>query len=420
MKHKRTAVISLSLLALACVALPKALSAPGSAKANTGASSFDEGVKLYKAKQYSQAAFKLLDATKTAKGKEASAFYYLACCYFALHKNNEARAVYRSIVSNYPNSREAELASLMLKRLDPSYVTPWGGNTSPSLTSSSTQGGRATQRFSTADSIALQKELAGLPDVVRFPFTTDNQGHMRVTCYLNDRPVEALFDTGASAHFGKNHLKAAQIPEPRGEATGTTSGWAGAEVPVWQMTGTLKIGNLTRRVPVTVEDQMDLLPLVGQEIIKGYQCEVDNGIHYVILRKSKTGSSADQISDLYDVPISTSGSDERARDYVSMEVNYKKVSVLIDTGATNTIFNPKDLKTIGITLPEDAPTTLMSGVGGRVLMKQTTLDLKLGPIRKTGFTVLVGGDAGSAVGQDFLSDRRFTIDRERKLMRFFH
>lgn len=382
-------------------------------------SSYDEGLRLYKANNFGAAANKLLEATKGQTGKEASAFYYLGCCYYKLNRAADARALYRNVVTKYPSSHEAGLASQMLQRLDPNYVAPAGiGGAKIESASPSAFSGKPTGRVSSEKDAELAKEMATLPDEVRFPFVQEASGHMRVTAYIDNRPVEAWFDTGASAHFGKNHFRAAGINEPQGEPNSRTSGWAGTPVPIWVTKHRLKIGNLTRNVPVSCEEDMAMMPLLGQEIIKGYQCEVDNGSHYVILRKANR--IANTVNDLYDVPCVTRGSGESSRDYVTMEVNGKKMSVLIDTGASDTIFSVRELKKIGIEVPDDAPQVTMQGVGGGLSMNIMNLDLRLGPIRRQGFPAKVGDVDLSAVGQNFIGDQRFTIDREKKLMRFFH
>ena len=108
------------------------------------------------------------------------------------------------------------------------------------------------------------------------------------------------------------------------------------------------------------------------------------------------------------------------RDYVTMTINGKKLEVLIDTGANSSTFNPADLAAIGVRVPEDAPRKVASGVGGSFSLQTIYADCRLGPIWKKDFPIDVGGSAGSAVGQDLLSSQRFTIDREKNLMRFFH
>jgi hypothetical protein len=62
----------------------------------------------------------------------------------------------------------------------------------------------------------------------------------------------------------------------------------------------------------------------------------------------------------------------------------------------------------------------MTGVGGNVSMRVCYYDLRLGPITRKDFRVLVGGQAGNCIGQDFMEGWRFKVDRQKNLMRFFH
>lgn len=410
-------VLISSLLALAPVSLLMCLNPIGAQTNN-----FESGVQLYKAGQYAAAANKLLGAVRYP-GKEGAAYYYLGCCYYKLNRMAEARPLYRTVVNDYPQCREATLAAQMLHRLDPSYIPPAGLGDAPQTVSSSNVP-TASQVASLAAAVAGKaqgfpgEDFSKLPDEARIPFTTDSSGHMRVTCYLENRPIEAWFDTGANAYFGKNHLSASNIPLPRGEPNSHSSGWAGNSVPCWRQSMHVQLGNLTRLAPVTIEENMTLMPLVGQEFIQGYQCEVDNNSHYIVLRKASAfkNASSSQISSLYDVPCVRRG----MRDYVTMSINGKKLEVLIDTGANSSTFNPADLASIGVRVPDDAPRKTASGVGGSFSLQTIYAECRLGPIWKKDFPIDVGGSAGSAVGQDILSSQRFTIDRERNLMRFFH
>lgn len=397
----------------------------GSKPCEAQSTSYDTGVQLYKAGKYAAAANKLLEAVRYP-GKEGAAYYYLGCCYYKLNRSADARAIYRTVVNDYPSAPEASLAAQMLHRLDPSYVPPAGiGGASKSSASASSQGPTASQIAALAAAVSSRRspgfpgeDFSKLPDEARIPFTTDPSGHMRVQVYLENRPMEAWFDTGANAHFGKNHLSANNVPLPRGEPNAQTSGWAGNAVPCWRQPMRIQMGNLTRLAPVTVEENMSMMPLVGQEFIQGYQCEVDNNSHYINLRKisSSKGTTNSQVSSLYDVPCVRRG----MRDYVIMTINGRKLEVLVDTGADSSTFNPSDLEGIGIRVPDDAPRRTASGVGGSFSLRTIYAECRLGPIWRKDFPLEVGGSAGSAVGQDFLGSQRFTIDREKNLMRFFH
>ncbi len=373
------------------------------------ADDFSDGKSLFQAKQYAPAANKLLKAVKNAPAHAAESYYMLGCCYYKLNRPTEAKGLFRTVASNFPASKEAKLAAIMIARLDPQSAPQSSG------------GGVSAASVVRGLSPQMDSELASLPDQNTIYFKTAGSGHMEVTAYLDGRPIPCWFDTGASAHFGKNHLAAAGIPAPRGAPSGQTSGWAGNAVPVWRDMSNLRIGGMTRKVPITVEENMDLMPLVGQEFLRGYQYEIENGRDgggIIRMKKTSTssgGSSSKNFSSLYDVPCTT----EHSRDYVLMEVEGKKLTVLLDTGAAASMFAPSDLAKIGVRIDQDAPTAMMSGVGGSLAVKVVPLRLRLGPIDRT-INVNVGGNAGSAVGQDFLGSKRFTIDRENKLLRFFH
>lgn len=109
------------------------------------------------------------------------------------------------------------------------------------------------------------------------------------------------------------------------------------------------------------------------------------------------------------------------REYVIMKVNGKDIEVLLDTGAYRSILSDDAARRLGIRVPEDAPTTVGVGVGGQVVYKQVPVDIKIGPIYERNFVIKVGGGGDlSAIGQDLLSKKRYTIDRKNKLLRFFH
>jgi hypothetical protein len=99
---------------------------------------------------------------------------------------------------------------------------------------------------------------------------------------------------------------------------------------------------------------------------------------------------------------------------------FSGTKVLVDTGASSTIISLPQATAAGIVIPASAPYMAIQGVGGDLEVRQVTVDLRLGPIVRNDFPVLVGGTHGSAIGQDFMSGWRFTVDRDRGLLRFFH
>ncbi|MGD9681259.1 MAG: retroviral-like aspartic protease family protein [Candidatus Obscuribacterales bacterium] len=264
-----------------------------------------------------------------------------------------------------------------------------------------------------------QEEFAGLPDQTEIRFRPGPHGHMLVDAKINGKAIQCMFDTGASGYFGFNHLREAGLAIPKGKPDGYASGWAGRPVPVWSMTVKATLGGMTREIPVKVAEQFDMRPLLGQEFLRDYHYSIDSAGGRMMLTKKTAMKTPpkEALNSLYDVPCEV----ENDREYVSLGVGKASCShVLIDTGASMTIISYPKAQSLGIEIPRDAPYMSGGGVGGSITFRQVYLDLSLGPIRKRDFPVMIGGYAGCAIGQDFMSGWRFTVDRERKLLRFFH
>ncbi|MBK9142229.1 MAG: retroviral-like aspartic protease family protein [Candidatus Melainabacteria bacterium] len=386
------------------------------------------GIELYNAGQYAKAASALKAATKEApKAWQAAGYYYLACSYYQLGQNNYAIAYFKKVTGSFPNSPEAQNASTMLGRLGQPQSSAIIGDIKQKNAEAQararavpTTGTRRSPDGAKAKASRLDQELAGLPVENRIYFTPGPNGHMLVKAYLDNRPINCWFDTGASAHFGKNNLAAAGIPLPRGEANGSVQGWAGKPVPTWNQPMKLRLGNMERVVNVTIEEEASLMPLVGQQFLRGYDYEIDHKGGFITMRKKKQDNSTSaftgNVSNLYDIPCVTRGS----REYVTVEINNRKIELLLDTGAYGTILSNKEARQLGITVPDDAPVTSGTGIGGSVEYKVISVNMRMGPIWKKDFSVRVGEVDGGAIGQDFLQGHRFTIDKEKGLLRFFH
>ncbi|MCA9806124.1 MAG: retroviral-like aspartic protease family protein, partial [Cyanobacteria bacterium HKST-UBA02] len=390
--------------------------------------SVKSGIDLYNAGKYAKAASTLKEATREApKAWQAAGYYYLACSYYQLGQNKYAVAYFKKVTGAFPNSPEAQNASTMLSRLGQPQSSAIIGDIKQKNVEAQARA-RAVPTTGTMRSPSgpkpklskLDQELAGLPNENRIYFTPGSQGHMLVKAYLDNRPIECWFDTGASAHFGKNNLAAAGIPLPRGESNGTIEGWAGKPVATWNQPMKLRLGNMERTVMVTIEENASLMPLVGQQFLRGYDYEIDHKGGFLTMRKKKQESSSSsftsKVNNLYDIPCMTKGS----REYVTVEINNRTIALLLDTGANSTILSYAEAKQLGLTVPDDAPEVSGTGIGGSVSYKIIYVTMHLGPVWKKGFPVQVGNVDSGAVGQDFLQGHRFTIDKERGLLRFFH
>ncbi|MFN8658083.1 MAG: retroviral-like aspartic protease family protein [Candidatus Obscuribacterales bacterium] len=386
-----------------------------------GADQLSEGITLYKAG-------KLPDAVKSLSAfisshqnspQDSTAYYYLACCYYQSGQTAEAKRLYETIASAYPKSEEARTAQQMLARLQaPGSVFPLAvGSAVPAKAAPapSTAVSSDDNSGDTAEERRYEAEYAALPQSTRVVFKRDEGGHMYVTVWLNNRPIKAIFDTGAHAHFGLNHLSQVGISVPADAKTSNAYGWAGRPVPIWLMDASLKLGDMTRRVPITVEENMALAPLVGQEFLKELRYEIDDKGGVMTLSKTRT-RAANQYNSMYDVPCMQVDGD----DMITLEVEGKKTVAIIDTGAQVTILSPATLAQLGIEIDSNAPRVSIGGVGGSTTCRVMELDLQVGPVRRQNFRTLIGGAAGNAIGQDFMQGWRYTVDHDRHLLRFFH
>jgi predicted aspartyl protease len=293
------------------------------------------------------------------------------------------------------------------------------GSDSPNSDSAPTEHTPTSARISPH---ADEAELAKLPDDAKFYFKRGDHGHMEVTLRINNRPVPCWFDTGAAAYFGMDQLRSAGIDVSKAVPAGYARGWAGNPVPIWRMPAQVTLGNLTRTLDIDMQQgggDSHIAALIGQDFVQGYQYEIDDKGGVVNLHKTfKTaaGQTEQKVDSLYDVPCTFS----RGDDVIKMEINGRTCDAFIDTGASNTIIDARTARAAHIEITDDMERATMSGVGGNFSVVVAYVNLRVGPIRREGFRVLVGGTAGTCIGQDFMSGWRFKVDRQKGMMRFFH
>lgn len=393
--HKNKSILGTILAALSCFAL--------STSGAFASAAFDAGVQAFNQKDY-RTAYGYFELALKSSPKDLNTLYYDALSLHQLNLSAAAIKRYEQIIEIDPQSQAAALAQGALKTLR-------GGAVGAAKT-----GAASASRTAAVTAAAVpakeDDDMAGLPDQANFYFTKEPNGHMAVDIMVNHHPVKAWFDTGADAFFYKDQLRQCGVDCNKAVAAGYTAGWAGKKVAVSQMPAEVTLGNLTRKIDITMEDSASGLEknLIGQSILRGYQYEIDDNGGRVFLKK--ISGSTDKIDPLYDIPCTL----EEGRDIVPLTVNGKKVDVFIDTGSAFTIFDKRTADRLGI---ESTSTQQMVGVGGDLTVGVGTAYIKFGPIAKD-FAVRIGGSAGSCIGQDFMQGWRFKIDRERKLLRFFH
>lgn len=385
------------------------------------ADDLSKGMQLTKQGKYRDAVLLLQRAPDSA-----TKYYYQGVCYYQLHHNTDAKQLFFAVTERYPNTVEARMAVNMLRKVDPGFVPmsspaptrsmPEASISKPAQQSHMYKVPESSERAAAAVSPDAPSDLEKLPEQARIFYTPAPSGHMIVDASINGHPYKCMFDTGAPGLlFGKNTLRTMGIPVPQGPATTSVSGWAGVRLPAWEMNLTVKVGGLERTLSATVQEELNIPPLIGYSFVQGYQYEIDDKAKCMMLKKE--GNNQQTLNNLYDVPCQVVGT----KPIVAADINGRRASAFfIDTGAANTIINPATAAALGVEIPADAQVTYAGGVGGSSAYRIVPVDLRLGPVIRKEFQVLIGGHAGNAIGQDFLQGWRFTIDEKKGFVRFFH
>lgn len=400
--------------------------------------SYDLGLQFYKKGDYTKASTYFEEALKKTQ-HDPLLWYYDALCFHQLKNWAMAKSRYKTTATYFPQTEAGKRAAAALKGIDPSFIPPQaataGSTADPASNSDSTSksagalGARAENQSSTAKATdgdadnsaqtaakaALAKELATLPDTAHFYYKKGDQGHMEVDLMVNGHPVKALFDTGASAFFYRDQLKEAGLDLNPAKAGHGARGWAGVAVATSTIPAEVKLGTLTRRLNITMQDTTSHFGenLIGQDFVKGYQYEIDDKGCRVDLKKTLTMKKSD-INPMYDIPLTKEGKN----DYITFTINSLAARAFIDTGASNTIISTSDAARLGI--QPSGETLNFSGVGGDITMQKAYVTIRIGAMMREGFPILIGGHAGCALGQDLMEGWRYKVDREHNLLRFYH
>ncbi len=388
-----------------------------------GDSALNEGIALYNKREYKKAV-DALTKSASANPQLPTPLYYQALSYYQLGDPQKAKTLYSTIVRKFPSSDEAKFAATYLQRVDPKYVNTVGAPPVSRVTTSAATAAAASSApmgdmtgFDAAN--ATSEDLSKLPDTASVPFSHGSGGHLMIDTQINGRTVKMMFDTGASTCLiGKNQLESAGVMDNVIQGQRTRMGGVGNTVnSAAPMIVDLKVGGIQRHMPIMVQDHFDLPPLLGQTFYNGYQYDIDN--QSGVIRFTKKGSSKNSVGyDSIEVPFETVGNNL----VVVAQINGHNCPMYFDTGAAINLFDMRTFLSMGLSIPSDASMTTVGGVGCYVPGYMFTISsMRLGSIQKNNLPVTVvtsGGPPLPLLGQPFLRDRRFTIDNDKKVIRF--
>ncbi len=382
-------------------------------------SDYTEAADLFAKKEFEKAA--LLFQRAQLSGENASnAAYYEALCYHYNREMEKAKAAYHKVVQKYPQSEASRNSIKVLIKIDPLVAKKYG---------------------ELMDGIAVQqdRDYEALPAEasVRFFRTNAARGHLVVPAIVNGVDTQMIFDTGASStHVTERWLGMQGIKPKYTKYTGRAMG-VGGEVETRVALLTIKVGDLERTVPVTVQKGSGALdvsshplsesPLLGQTFYKDFIYEIDDSAHKINFKKLATrpkdsrtynSKAKNQRLAANEVPFYYDGDSI----IVTVKVNGRECEMIFDTGAGSIAFADRHLAACGLNRPTESLRGQGGGVGGKRDSYTFYLDsVQLGPIEKKGVQchVLMNTPFPKPLlGQTFLSGLKYTIDPGRKVIIF--
>jgi predicted aspartyl protease len=373
---------------------------------------YDYGMKLFQQRNF-KGAGQYFDIRLKSNPNDAYAQYYRAVCYHATNDLQKAKDMYASIIATTPDANVRGLAQKQLKRIEDALGLPASGSTSAGK--SSTASGSATSSglsSAASDPDTIQAGPTIIPPNARAYFTITPGGNdLIVDGAINSRGLKFKFDTGAHSVFlGKNHLRQLGIQPPTTKATGKAGG-VGGTVDTWTVPANVTVGGITKKINLTVAEEFDTEPLLGQMFFEDLEYEIDNKGRCIYFRKPQEILRSDK-GDQYSIPFRKKGKHL----VVALEgPKGRKTDILVDTGAYSVLFSKQNMTDLDLDLPQDADEVSFQGVGGTSTGRKFVVDeLRLGPIIMRHIPVVVDTGNKGAIGKEGARDNK------NQRLRFFH
>lgn len=402
--------------AWAAVALAPLLCMSASVLVVRADAAFDAGLQSYNKKDYKKAQAYFGQAIR-ANPSNANAIYYHGLSSQALGDKQTAIRDYASIVSHFSSSQAASYAAQGLGALDPSYLRQLTKSAGGGTISGGRPDSRAMGYANRGSMGSMASDFASLPDssTVYYQSSGGENGLILIPASINGRPLQMIFDTGAgTVAVGKNHLSEIGVQQPVGPATGMAAGVGSSSgVPTWQMNAVVKVGEISRNMPIMVQETMSTQPLLGQTFFNAFTYEIDSSAHSIRFKKKGTGGHGGNFGTADTVPF-TRDPGNPTHLIVTAEVNGRKMPMFFDTGAQPIAFTMDQARSLGISIPDDAQQGLNQGIGGTTISYSFPIkSIRLGPITKNDIVINVVKDAmmpHPLLGQAFYGDYKYTID----------
>jgi len=392
-------------------------------------SEYQDGIKALKEKRFSEAT-KLLQRAWWTTQTDPEALYYLAVSEHYQGLTGNALTHYQILLKRFPNSPHARAAlqaasgiSLKPGTTD-SQNYPKVKQSTASTRATTVQNYGTTYGISTAGrSRPVSPAQYSLPEKATLLFEP-NSRQMRIDCFLNNRPIKMVFDTGATGIvIGKNQLEEIGLKPPDGDPTGHSGGSAiDGEQPYWMMKADLKVATVFRsNIPIKVISYNSGPPLLGQTFIQDFDYVIDSSAGVIRLTRKDVHNplrNSLPLSQASSIPFRWEGT----KMVVNVEVNGHPYPMYFDTGnsAAAITFAMSDVKALNLNTEESEGATTGGVTGTGSALRFKVKRLKFGPIEKFDVPVLANYSAleRPLVGQQMYEGYEFTVDNDAKLIKF--
>lgn len=353
---------------------------------------FTEGVSAFGEKNYALALTKLALYLKT-NPRDANAHYYLASTYHHLNRIEEAKRQYTYILTAFPGTQASSYSAEGLTRL-------------------------SAAALKTPAATAVVTNTYQDPDEDRVPLRRGPGGHLIVRAQVNGKPLEMLFDTGASTTcVTLDAWRRLGNQVPTGGATDFVHG-VGGKVGVWKRDAEFALGKFKRNLTVTIlPEMMGENGLVGQNFFQDLQYNLSGNADYIhIFAKGSQTASRSIPMNTIDIPFTKVGNNLM----VDVLINGKPCQMFFDTGASGVLVDSMTAAMLNLHPTGEYMVGQMGGVGAKSSVYYFNVEsIALGDVVKRNIRIGVGGAGVCLLGQDFFKDRRYVIDNEKQCIRFF-
>jgi predicted aspartyl protease len=400
-------------------------------------SNFDQGVIFFKAQRYKQAENYFATQVK-ANPSDLNSYYYLGLCCQREKDYARARTIFTYLSSQSPDSEAGRRALTALDEIN--VASPQTASATASAAAASTNAVTSGSRPSSASGqsnssqsasnggsrrsryVPSTDDLASLPAQEDVYFTGSGT-QICVAAEINRHPVTLIFDTGAGdVVIGKNQLaemglKLDMSEKPDARTAGSSNS---SVVDVWRVPCEVRVGRIVRKLPISVLDNNQANPLLGQSFFKDFQYKIDYPAHRISFVRKGVQNDATASTG---VPFTW---DPEAPDkmLVNININGRNCPCWFDTGnsADGISFGKNTFQKLGLSIPIDAVKAQTYGVTGSGQCSQFRVPyVRFGPIDKTNVLISVHEDDGMGkplLGQSVYNAYEYSVDNERKLIFF--